>query len=219
MNLNNLLKGILCTTIVSCGASPETINTRNYDSVSEYKRVDGATITISKKEGKLSLTTNFDINYTSVEANVFDLDATGMVVTESEDGDTLDLGNLLINGLRKNKLKICGIGNDEKCNSAIIRIYTNDNYSGTAGIVNTTYDYSGGDLLATGTGGQSVAGLTDSNALTLAEYIIPANDRKLTKSDFIGAGQLMDYALQIDFSNAGDGDYEISIEIELAVAL
>ena len=202
----------------SCGPQPEYISTRTTDTTVAYKRVEGTTITITKKEA-LQLTMDFDINYTSAEANVFNIDASGMIVTESEDGLILDLGNIVIDNIRKNKLKICGVNNDEKCTSAIIRMYTNDNYDGISGLVNTTYSYSGGDLVAGATDGTAMVGLTDSNALTLAEYTIPANDRKQTKSDFVGASQLMDYDLQIDFSNAGEGDYEISIEIELAVAL
>ena len=216
MNLSKII--IISILLFSCGPQPEYISTRTTDTTVAYKRVEGTTITITKKEA-LQLTMDFDINYTSAEANVFNIDASGMIVTESEDGLILDLGNIVIDNIRKNKLKICGVNNDEKCTSAIIRMYTNDNYDGISGLVNTTYSYSGGDLVAGATSGTTMVGLTDTSALTLAEYTIPANDRKLTKSDFVSASQLMDYDLQIDFSNAGEGDYEISIEIELAVAL
>lgn len=82
-------------------------------------------------------------------------------------------------------------------------------FSGISGLVNTTDTY-GIDLYAES---GNLVGLGSVNSYILDSYNIPANDKKLTLSDFND----LNYDLYADFSNAGYGDYEVNIVIELAV--
>jgi hypothetical protein len=176
----------------------------------EYKTIGKAIINISS-DGALNLVEN--VTYVVTDANVFLIDAAG-IATPTENGDILNVGNLDITGLKVNRLKQCGGGTD-KCTSAIVRVYTTDvtGSEGIAGFVNVTDGY-GVDITASESGGLSgIAGLTVSNSVIVDSYIIPTSDRKLTSADF-GA---VSYDIDVDFSNAGIGSYEMNLVIEIAV--
>lgn len=176
--------------------------------------------------GKVYLTTQIDRNlalqqtevvtYVSATTSQFSADPAGIVPVESVDGETLDLGSVTLDQLKVNDLDQCGVGNDEKCTSAVIRVYTTEvtGFIGIDGFVNTDQSYGVPVLAGEGTATESV-GLTDTNAAFVDTYTIPANDRKLTTGDFNG----VTYELEVDFTNGGAGSYEMNLVIELAVGL
>ena len=154
------------------------------------------------------------ITYVSATTNGFSADVSSIVLTESANGEVLDLGSVTLDLLKVNQLNQCGVGNDEKCTSAIVRVYTTavTGHNGVAGFVNKDESYGVSVLAGEGSATESV-GLTDANAAIVDTYTIPANDNKLTVGDFNG----VTYELEVDFSNAGAGSYEMNLVIELAV--
>jgi hypothetical protein len=124
------------------------------------------------------------------------------------------IGNLVIGTINFNHLRICGVSNDEKCTVAQIRMYTTELASdpGISGFVNTDYGYGVPVWAGKAAADQSV-GLTVSNAGVVDTYNIPVNDNKLTNSDFGGTT----YQMVVDTINAGSGDYEMTLVVELVV--
>lgn len=208
--------------LFGCGNNVETVNKRSRfqkdvpisQSTLNYKVIGNITVDVASIVG-LSLTQA--ITYTSTSTSTLSI-INGDLTTPSEDvdGNILDLGRLSINKLKINKLKICGASGHDKCTSAIIRIYTNDLGGanvGLGGFVNITENYAEAPITVTGYSGDAIVGHTLANATLLNEYTIPNSDKKLTQTDF----SLISFPLVVDFSNAGAGDYQMSIELEVAV--
>jgi hypothetical protein len=188
-----------------------------------YKVVGRVTINAKMTSGQLYATAT-SITYTSTASNTVTLNESSLNTSpsESSDGESIDLGELAMSVIKVNNLKQCNPGGNTQCTSAIIRTYTNDisGHANIGGFVNKTESYKGGDIKIKKTGDSgtdSVIGHLVGSALTLSSYTIPANDKKLTASDFTGASQLTSFPMEVDFSNAGVGDYEASIEIEVAL--
>jgi len=163
-----------------------------------------------------------DITYTSSASASVTEDVSALISpTEDVDGLTLDLGSYGLSGIRINQLSVCGAGT-EKCTAAQIIAYTVDlggANAGLGGFVNITENYGGNDVTISGTGGDATLGHTVSNANVLSSYTITGADRKLSADDFTSAGQLVVFPLEVDFSNAGVGDYQMQIEIAVQLAL
>lgn len=203
---------ILAALAMSCGAERQNLRTQ---ANKQWIVVGQTNISIKSLVG-FNVTENTSVTYTSAETNNFAINLANIVAVESGDSNTLDLGSMDVSALKVNKLEQCGVGLDEQCTSAIIRVYTTDvtGHAGVAGFVNTTYGY-GTPFLAGETTASQTVGITVANAAILDTYAIPANDKKLTISDFSGVV----YEMEVDFSNAGAGDYEMNITIELALGL
>jgi len=211
---------ILIFIILGCGN--ETHNRRSgvskraptpQDTI-DYKVVSNITIDV-KALSSLSLTSN--ITYTSSITSTMSIINSDLITpSEDTDGNILNLGSLSIDIIKVNHLKICGAGGNEKCTSAIIRVYTNDlggANTGLDGFVNITDNYAEAPVNIMSSSGSAVVGHTLTNATLLTTYTIPAKDNKLTQDDFT----MTSFPLTVDFSNAGAGDYQMSIELEVAV--
>lgn len=144
---------------------------------------------------------NTNITYTEPTKGTFTLDTSGLATTIT-DLDTISLGTVALDTVNINRLKICGVGEDEKCTSALIRIYTTGAH---AGFINTTEGYG-----VPFTADTVSVGLDAAGAIALDSYTIPASDRKLRNNDFTDTS----WDLSIDMGNAEAGDYEIDIVIE-----
>jgi len=169
--------------------------------------VDTATIKIDSSALLYAVApVDTNIVWTEPTRGTFTVNSGGLTVDDT-DPDTLALGALVIDAIRINKLKVCGVGEDTKCTNALIRIYSTGAHEG---FINTTDGY-GVPFLADG----NVIGLTDSASLSLDSYTIPANDRRLRNNDFTD----LSYDLTIDMSNAGVGDYEADLTIELLLGI
>lgn len=186
--------------------------------------VASGTIHISSKNAEASgnaltvraPTTTTTVTYSSAEKGTLNLDVGSLTLVESLDENTLEFGSVTITKINVNKLKICGVGGDEKCTQAIIRIYSTElpAFLGMAGLINTTDGY-GVDVYSGVLTATEPVGLDAINAAIVQSYTIPANDKKLTGDDFTD----LTYVIEADFSNAGFGDYEMDLVIEVAVAL
>lgn len=102
--------------------------------------------------------TNFAINVTSFTPG-------------SITNNTLSLGSFSISALSDNTLKVCGVNGNQKCNKAIMRVYT----TGTvAGFVHTEDNY--GLPVYTGTLNPNTAlGLNATGSVQVQTYTIPNN--------------------------------------------
>lgn len=155
------------------------------------------------------------VTYVVSNQSSITIDTNSLIPVESGDGETLDLGSLTITQLRANKLNICGTGN-QKCTQAVIRVYTQElvGYTGISGFVNTDDSY-GADVYFGQTTASELVGLTSTNSAIVQSYSIPANDNKIGLSDFPSPT----YLGEVDLSNAGSGNYEMMLVVELALAL
>lgn len=201
------------------------------EDIDGYTPVARAFITISKNDPSFSMillkslnpiqnafaqSQSATVTYTAIENASITVDVAALIPVLSGGGDTLDLGSVTITDLKANKLKVCGPGNNQKCTQAVIRAYTTElvGFEGIEGFVNKTDLYGVPVSFGPTTASESV-GLSSANAGILQSYTIPFNDNKLTQSDFAD----LDYVGAVDFSNAGVGSYEMTLVIELAVAL
>lgn len=145
-----------------------------------------------------------DVTYIAGEVNVTTEDTTGLL-TPATESDILDFGTYGFDTIKINKLKVCGTGN-EKCTAARIIVYVS---SANGGLYNSTDNYSVPMLI----NGTTEIGHLIGSANEIASYTIPANDRKLTNSDF---GTVI-WPLTADFSNGGAGSYGASITMAVQV--
>lgn len=124
----------------------------------------------------------------------------------------LDFGNIQVSDLLDNNLNLCGVGGDEQCGTALLRIYT----TGTAGagLYNAVDDF-GAPILAGPNGGAlATVGLDPANSIIVDAISIPASKHVVRLSDFTN----QDFQFQIDFTDAGAGAYETTLVIEYALA-
>ena len=199
-----ILLSIIITSCGACSLEPEIENRRS------IKFMDGDWISAGKAHININRSSGFgavspiatNITYTEPEAGAFTLEP-GTIAAMELDDDTLSLGTIEVQKIKINKLKICDPGGTTKCTEAIIIIYTTGS---TAGFVNTTEGY-GLDVYAD----NQAVGLTDANGALVASYTIPANDRKVTAGDFAD----IVYELEVDISNAGAGDYDMDLVVEI----
>lgn len=137
--------------------------------------------------------TNFTINVGSFTAGGFT-------------GEVLSLGSVSLATINDNNLKVCGVGGNTKCTSAVIRVYTTGSI---AGFVNTDDAY--GAPVFTGTLNPNTAlGLNAAGSVPVQTLSIPANKNKVRLSDFPSPT----YAVTSDFSNAGAGSYSMTYVVE-----
>jgi len=165
-----------------------------------WHTVDTATIVVElQTAGPLVFSLSETINYSAAVTSNVRADTSELITSpvEDEDAQLLSLGSYGLNRIRDNKLNDCGPGGNERCTEARIVMRTD------AGFVHTTEGYT--LPLSSGT---TVISTTDTELTT---YTIPSSDRRLTQHDF---GQIM-FPLVVDMSNAGYGDYTVTITIEV----
>ncbi len=124
--------------------------------------------------------------------------------------EMLDFGFLQVSALLDNDLKQCGNNSNQKCGTAIIRMYT----TGVAGegLYNATDGY--GAPITAGQSTLSTVGLDGAGAAVMQSISIPNNKHVLRLSDFTNPK----YNVKSDFSNAGAGSYSTTLVIEYALA-
>lgn len=128
--------------------------------------------------------------------------------------NVLNFGYLGLSSLLDNDLQVCGTNGNQKCNTALIRIYTTG--VAGAGLYNSAGGYGAPLLVSQGTDTPSVVGLGAANAVVLQTYAIPRTTNVLRLTDFSPTPL---YNIQADFTNAGTGSYETTIVIEYDLSL
>lgn len=135
---------------------------------------------------------------------------TGFIVPKITNA-VLNFGNLQVLQLFDNNLDLCGTAGNQKCTTALIRMYT----TGTplAGLYNST-DNVGMPILAGLTQPLSTVGLAVANANILQTYKIPSTQHVMALSDFPSPT----YLVNSDFTQAGAGTYSTTLVLEYALA-
>jgi hypothetical protein len=127
----------------------------------------------------------------------------------------LDFGNLSINSLQDNNLSVCGSNGKQKCNNAVIRIYTSGQTG--AGVWNSVDGY-GMPITAAlvNTVAVGTVGLNSANSVTLQTQAISSNTHVLRQTDFTVTPK---YNVKSDFTNAGAGTYSTTVVIDYGLSI
>jgi len=156
-----------------------------------------------------------NITYTNAASSNFVL-TSGSILSSpvlSLDGQTLSFGSITIGSLDDNKLKVCGsieseaVSGSSKCNTAVIRVYAvSGNPDGV--FCNTTESY----CVPMKVNG-NVFGIGVANANTTITHTIPNNINRLQKNQL----STTTWPLDVDTTNAGEGNYSVTVVIEYAL--
>ncbi len=151
------------------------------------------------------------VTVTNAALTDMSIDASAFVVPTISNA-VLDFGTIALATLTDNDLKVCGAGGNQKCNTALLRMYTTG--TAKAGLYNAADDY-GLPITATLTTPLTV-GLGVANAAIMQTLSLPANKRVVRKADFSPAPT---YNMKIDFTDAGVGSFSTTIVLEYALSL
>lgn len=152
------------------------------------------------------------VTYTNAPSVTYTLNVSGLApnITPTFTGETLDLGSVTISVLTDNNLKVCGTGGNTKCTQATISMYTTGT---TAGFLNTGDTY-GVPVYAGTLNPTTQVGLGAGNAVAVQQVTILASTNKQHLTDFPSPT----YAITSDFSNAGSGNYSMTLVIEYVLS-
>lgn len=140
-------------------------------------------------------------------------DTTGFKVP-AVSNQLLNFGIVRLLSIYDNDLKVCGKNANQKCEKALIRIYSKG--TSGAGLYNEADQYGiPVKVVASGSGTFTVP-LSQVNAVVVHTYPIPKNAKDL---DFKDLGNLVNYQFTSDFTNAGAGSFTTTIVIEYALSL
>lgn len=146
----------------------------------------------------LAPNTQFAINTTSFAAPIMD-------------NVVLNFGSIAVTTLSTNQLKLCGIGGNQKCNNAYIRVYTT---GGGTGFWNVEDGY-GAPMSAGLSGSLASVGYTIAAASVVQSFAIPTGRNTVKLSDFPSPI----YLFSGDFTDAGAASYSATINIDLVLSL
>jgi hypothetical protein len=146
---------------------------------------------------------------TNAASSSMTLDKDSFIVPVITD-QILDFGFLQLTDLKDNNLKVCGTNGNQKCNTALIRMYTTG--VAGAGLYNGADGY--GAPIEAGQSSLVSVGLGSANAAIMQSISIPSNKNVMKLSDFTNPK----YNVKIDFSNAGAGSYSTTLVVEYVLA-
>lgn len=149
-------------------------------------------------------TASIPITYTNAANIDFEIDPS--FSNPDSSGETRTLGTVSLANIDDNKLKVCGTGN-QKCTQAIIRLYTT---GATAGLIHETDGYGIPVMFGAGT-----IGLGAANAAVVQIVAIAQSKNRLRLADFPSPT----YTVTADFSNAGYGNYSMTLVVEYVLSL
>lgn len=214
---------VLMLLISACGvnkedtvpsATPNEVPSGTFESDEDGVVVKGrAEVFVSSDtNGKLSYVSSGSsvVTYTNAAATAFAINV-GSLTPGTFTGDTLSLGSITLSSLDDNHLKVCGVGNNQKCLKAIIRAY---NSGSVAGFVHQVDNY-GAPVYITGLNPSVALGLGSANSVQTQTYTIPSNVNRVRLTHFPSPT----YAVSSDFSNAGDGAFSMTLVLEYALSL
>lgn len=154
---------------------------------------------------------NQPVNVTLAPNTKFTLDNSKFVIPTMSNA-SLSFGSLSITNLLDNNLNTCGAAGNQKCNTALLRIYTTG--VAGAGLWNIADGY-GAPMAATLTGTPLSVGLNPSGAAMMQTFTIPTTKHVLKLTDFSTPPK---YNIHFDFSDAGAGSFTTTIVVEYALA-
>lgn len=156
-------------------------------------------------------TGGYTVTYTNAASVSFTINVAAFAAAGFS-GDTLSLGHVDLASLDDNNLKICGVGGNQKCQKAIIRVYTTGSVSG---FVNTDDGAYGAPVYAGSLNPLTAVGLNSAGAVQVQVVTIAGNKNRLRLSDFSSP----QYNVNADFANAGSGNYSMNFVVEYVLSL
>lgn len=156
-------------------------------------------------------TSSSTVTYLNSASVNFSIDTTNFT-PQGMSGYILNLGTISLASLDDNHLKVCGTNSNQKCNKAIIRVYTTGSISG---FVNTDDGTYGAPVFAGPLNPTVPIGLTSLNSVEIQVVNIPSNMNRIKLSNFNSPI----YGITSDFSNAGSGTYSMTFVVEYALSL
>jgi hypothetical protein len=125
----------------------------------------------------------------------------------------LSFGTLVVSTLNDNNLDTCGVGNNQHCGTAGIRIYTSG--VGGAGFWNSVDSFGAPITAKLGANPAQTLGLGVANAVTMQTDSIPNNVHTEKLSDFAVTPS---YLFSVDMTDAGSGSYASNVVVEYFLA-
>lgn len=187
-----LMTAMALLALVACKEKPS-----DYEFAYEILYDDDGNYWIVEKEEMRVVTGNpVSAVADSTSADVINVD-TSQLVTPLPSGGVLELGTLKINSLADSDLNHCGPAKNERCGTAIIRIYTTMP--------------TGGFEVAKAGGAYKKIGVGSKRATVLEKLAIPAGQSQLRITDYV----LGSYQVRM---NAGAQAYDTDLVIEYALA-
>ncbi len=178
---------------------------------------DGSNIEVNALDSSLesrlvsrNQTSSIPVTVTNGPSTSMTLDTSLFIVPTTITTANLNFGSLKISNLSDNDLKHCGANKNQKCNTALIRMYT----AGVAGAGLYNSEDSYGLPITAGQSTKAVVGLGPENAVILQSFTIPGEVHNVKLSNFTNPR----YGVSIDFTNAGAGIYSTTIVVEYALA-
>jgi hypothetical protein len=150
------------------------------------------------------------ITITNTPNTTMTINTAGLIAPPISDVN-LSFGNIVLSSLQDNNLKLCGAGGTTKCTHAAIRIYTTGT---TAGFFNAVDNYAQ-PVSVTYNASTSVLGLIGS-PIYLQTITIPNNRNTVKLTDFTAIRPQV-YDISSDFSDAGVGNFSVSIVVEFVL--
>jgi hypothetical protein len=170
-----------------------------------------ATASFRVDVGRLALAATYPVTVVLAQNAALAIDTTAFAAP-TMDNSVLSFGSIKVTNASTNHLKACGTGGNQRCTKALLRVYT----SGVAGTgFWNTMDGYGAPMDAGLSGSLQVVGLGPSAAIVTEQITIPGNRNTVKITDFSPTPVFL---FQGDFSDAGDGSYSTTINIDLALA-
>lgn len=158
----------------------------------------------------LSITNNTPVSVVNAASSTMTVD-TSKFVAPKITSTSLSFGTLAISALSDNDLMVCGASKNQKCGTAMIRMYTTG--VAGAGLWNNVGKY-GAPMTSQLTTPLTV-GLNVAGAAVMQSFTIAATKNVVSLADF---SPKPTYTIKFDFSNAGAGSYATTVVIEYALA-
>ncbi len=204
---------LFCLTLVACGKHQKKLLTNpNPEDVVVKSRAEFVVTTNS--DGKIlfaSTSQPVPVTVTNAPATSMTLDTASFVPPTITNG-VMNFGTISVATLLDNDLRVCGAGLNQKCNNALLRVFT-QGVPG-AGLFNLAENY-GVPITAT-LGSPLSVGLNAAGAAVMQSFVIPAAKRVMRLTDFTPTPT---YQFNVDFTDAGSGSFTTTIVIEYALTL
>ena len=170
------------------------------------------TIPISMGANSHEATAGQGIEIVNAATSSITLDASKFVIPTVSNAP-LAFGSLSFATLFDNNLNVCGPANNQRCNTATIRLYTT---GAGPGIFNAADGYGMPLTFNTNAIADDVVGFGPENAITVQTLAIDPTHRTVRLSDF---GTLAKYNFNSDFTDAGAGSFATTIVFEYVLSL
>lgn len=174
---------------------------------------DGISVVTNEQFAARGANKNLPINVTNPAVSTATFNVASFKVPKVTNA-VLNFGSIAMTGLTDNDLEVCGPTANQRCNNAVIRMYTTG--VAGAGLYNDAGKYGMPLTAKLGTNAASAIGLEVANATVVYSYAIPAGQHAVVQANLSPAPT---FQMSSDFTNAGAGSYSTTLIIEYGLTL